>query len=369
MKVYRNCIPETSGGNEWTFTTAPEWVVITAQPQDTVVPEGGTAEFTVVAVNDETYQWYKVDTLDPNILGTQVSGATSATLTIDPVALTDEGYYYCEVMNAAMPDATSERARLLTERLMAHWKLDRNLNDEVGASNGTSPMKIMYSSGIDGDAAEIEAPDRYIVVDHDIGTFPGITVSAWFNPTDTAGWHVIIDSLYTGESNIAIFQEDDLLMGEVFGGGWVEGAGVVAGAWQHAALVYNSADEVMQLYLNGELIAEDDAAPDVWPQAGPLTMGAYVDFVDPDPPTPIDHFVGMLDDVRIYNYALSCVQVASMYVDFVPGAKACCLDLTTDLSGPEGEPDCIVNIYDLVEFAQTHWLECNIVPDCAFELP
>jgi hypothetical protein len=362
-------VPQTYTGNEWTFTTAPPWVVITGQPQDTVVPEGGTAELTVVAVNDETYQWYKVDTLDPNIVGTQVSGATSATLTIDPVALTDEGYYYCEVMNATLPDATSERARLLTERLMAYWKLDRDLNDEIGTNHGTSPAKITYSnSGIDGNAAEIADPDRYIVIDHDIGTFPGITVSAWFNPTEIEGWHIIMDAIPTGPSNIAIFQEDDLLMGEVFEGGWVEGTGVVAGAWQHAALVYNSADEVIQLYLNGDMIAEDFAEPDAWAQAGPLTMGAYFPADEPDPVAG-DYFVGMLDDVRIYNYALSCVQVASMYVDFVPTAEVCCVDYATDLSGPEGQPDCIVNIYDLVEFAKTHWLTCNIVPDCAFELP
>ena len=116
------------------------------------------------------------------------------------------------------------------------------------------------------------------------------------------------------------------------------------------------------------MIAEDFAEPDVWPQAGPLTMGAYFPADEPDP-VAADYFVGMLDDVRIYNYALSCVQVASMYVDFVPTAEVCCVDYATDLSGPLGEPDCIVDIYDLVEFARTHWLTCNIVPDCAFELP
>jgi hypothetical protein len=363
-------VPQLYEGREWTFRTAPEWVVIVGQPEDIVVPEGQDAEFTVAAVNDETYQWYYSST--PDGAGTILSGETTDTLAITNVQLADEGYYYCEVMNAAMPDATSERARLLTERIMAHWKLDRNLDDEVGTSDGTSPAKLTYSNnGIDGNAAQIEAPDGYIVIDNNIGTFPGVTVSAWINPTDIAGWHTIIDTLHTGDNNVSLFQEDDLLMGEVLNSGWVEGTGIVAGAWQHAALVCNTADEVLQLYLNGELIAEDDADPDVWVQAGPLTMGAYVDNTDPNNPTPIDHLVGLLDDVRIYNYALSCVQVASLYTadGFMSGEEVCCGDYDTDLSGPEDVPDCRVDIYDLVAFVKDWWLECNIVPDCAFELP
>ena len=58
-----------------------------------------------------------------------------------------------------------------------------------------------------------------------------------------------------------------------------------------------------------------------------------------------------------------------LYTGFIEGAEVCCGDYATDLSGPEDVPDCIVDIYDLAAFVQNWWLECNIVPDCAFELP
>ena len=364
-------VPQLYEGREWSFRTAPFKVVIVGQPQDAVVPEGEDAEFTVEAVNAETYQWYYSAT--PDGAGTLLTGETAYTLVVPNVQLADEGYYYCEVMNTAMPDATSDRARLLTERMMAHWKLDKDLKDEVSSLNdGSSPMTMKYSTdGIDGSAAQIEEPDRYIIIDNNIGTFPGVTVSAWINPSDTAGWHIIIDALHTGDNNVSLFQEDDLLMGEVLGSGWVEGAGVVVGEWQHAALVCSTADEVLQLYLNGELIGEDDAHPDTWAEVGPLTMGAYVDVEDPNNPTPIDHFVGLLDDVRIYNYALSCVQVATLYTaeGFMDEEEVCCVEYGTDLSGPEDVPDCIVDVYDLAAFVEDWWLKRNIVPDCAFELP
>jgi hypothetical protein len=67
-------------------TSAPE---IITQPLDQVVCDGGSASFTVVATGtDLTYQWRKgiveLDDLTENI-----SGATTATLTIDPASLSD----------------------------------------------------------------------------------------------------------------------------------------------------------------------------------------------------------------------------------------------------------------------------------------
>ncbi len=35
----------------------------------------------------------------------------------------------------------------------------------------------------------------------------------------------------------------------------------------------------------------------------------------------------------------------------------------TDLSGPAGEPDCLVDLYDYAFFA-AGWLDCNLYPDC-----
>ena len=235
-------------------------------------------------------------------------------------------------------------------------------------NDGTSPIPVSYDpGGIDGFAVIIEDPNQFVIVDNNIGIFPGATLSTWILPIDLAEWHVVMETTGEEDGSIHLFQEDDLLIGEVFGGGYAEGVEVVAEVWQHAVLVYNSVDEVIQLYLNGELIAEDDADADVWAQVGPLTIGAAMSAEEGK----VDYFAGGIDDTRIYNYALTCVQVASLYThdDFMPEAEVCCVDYSTDLSGSEDVPDCRVDIYDLVAFVQNWWLECNMVPDCAFELP
>jgi hypothetical protein len=43
---------------------------------------------------------------------------------------------------------------------------------------------------------------------------------------------------------------------------------------------------------------------------------------------------------------------------FVQGQLICEKNLITDISGPEGKPDCYVDIYDLITLA-TSWLQCN----------
>ena len=47
------------------------------------------------------------------------------------------------------------------------------------------------------------------------------------------------------------------------------------------------------------------------------------------------------------------------------GETICFQNPETDVSGPEGAPDCVVDIYDLVELAGG-WLKCNLIPaeDC-----
>jgi hypothetical protein len=88
-----------------TVYTSPE---ITAQPENQVSGVGGSASFTVVATGSNlTYQWRKglveMDDLEENI-----SGATTATLTINPVEYADAATDYNVVVSGSCtPDVTS----------------------------------------------------------------------------------------------------------------------------------------------------------------------------------------------------------------------------------------------------------------------
>ena len=71
-------------------------------------------------------------------------------------------------------------------------------------------------------------------------------------------------------------------------------------------------------------------------------------------------YYGAIDDLRFYNYPMDALEIAYLYTDVT--GTVCYENPTADVSGPQGEPDCIVDVYDMVELAGA-WLECNLVPE------
>ncbi|MBN2132424.1 MAG: hypothetical protein JW741_23180, partial [Sedimentisphaerales bacterium] len=64
---------------------------------------------------------------------------------------------------------------------------------------------------------------------------------------------------------------------------------------------------------------------------------------------------GLLDDLRMYNYALTGAEIAQLYYD-VTGIATCVEAPAADLSG-----DCFVDLKDFAEFV-VDWLNCGIIP-------
>ena len=82
-----------------------------------------------------------------------------------------------------------------------------------------------------------------------------------------------------------------------------------------------------------------------------------------DPQDETRYFNGMIDDVRIYNYALGPVEIADVILEAKPDASLCVSYPALDVSGPDDEPDCVVDIFDFAMMA-SQWTQCNLIPDC-----
>ncbi|MCL4176590.1 MAG: immunoglobulin domain-containing protein [Verrucomicrobia bacterium] len=135
---------------------------ISAQPEDQAVPEGGTAEFTVLATGSEplTYQWW---------FGAQpLTDQTNATLTLTAVTAAQAGLYTVQISNPAS-QITSNPARLKVEppappqferleledgKVTIHWSGTAILQEASNAAGpwtdlqtGPSPFSIIADKG------------------------------------------------------------------------------------------------------------------------------------------------------------------------------------------------------------------------------
>ena len=345
-------------GLPWSFTTGPPSPVIKTQPEDVTVAAGGEATFTVVVLNEPTYQWYYSET--PEGEGSEISGATDSTYTIEVVLKDDhEGYYYCIATNAYGEDE-SVHARLLTERLMAHWMFEGNLEDQIDAANdGISLEPVSYDAGAGGgQAVVIVDPNQFVLIENEIGRLKSITVTGWLKPTLLEEMQVILTATESTDSGVVYLHgADDELWGQVYGSASLGGGELKLNEWNLCALKYDAEAEEASLYLNGNLIDSGEINASVAPILPPLSIGAL---------NSVENFYyvnGLVDDVRIYNYPVSHLEIARMYTDTIPDSTACLGNPQYDLN-----EDCLVNILDFAILA-ANWANCNIVPECRFALP
>ncbi len=123
--------------------------------------------------------------------------------------------------------------------------------------------------------------------------------------------------------------------------------------WYHIALIYDG--NAIALYLNGleEARLETTDAPRS-DSIQPAAIGAALQSNG----NVRQLFEGLIDDVRIYNHPLNESEVRKLYTDVI--TEYCTEYPTADITGPDGEPDCRVDMYDLTLLA-SQWLVDNMV--------
>jgi hypothetical protein len=150
----------------------------------------------------------------------------------------------------------------------------------------------------------------------DIGNEPSlniksaITMAAWVLPRQSTGDHPIIAKEGAGGRQtywFGIYQgRFGLLLGG--GGGWGLDArafgNIPTDKWQHLAVTWNGAD--YSCYCNGAIVGTGRYSAQVPSSAAPVQIGQNSEFAS-------THFSGMIDEVMIFDRALSDVEVKQIY--------------------------------------------------------
>ena len=241
---------------------------------------------------------------------------------LDNVAIYDRALSQPEI--EALYNLTSPQGRKVTESDVpsqsdsgvSRYPFDGDVNDSWGSNDGTDNTSAGFVDGVFGQAKDFNGTDdRVELPDLGLNSSQSFTFSAWTNmDSGDSSIHGIV-SRYDGSDDIIQFQIDARNDPNVVH--WRAGH---AGSneisitsnvndpyesWIHIVGVYDSTGPTLRLYENGSLTAESTGTVDDFDTADGPWIGAQSDGSK--------YFNGAIDDVRIYDKALSPTEVEQLY--------------------------------------------------------
>ncbi|MCH8219016.1 MAG: hypothetical protein IH892_19835, partial [Planctomycetes bacterium] len=271
------------------------------------------------------------------------------------------------VLVLAVASTNVTKAQMVTDGLVGYWSLDKNtikgdtVEDVWGDNDGTIQGDPIVVAGRVGDALEFDGDDSVDIVGTDSLNFAGkneFTVTVWVNAAsddpvqgvvagccgtivaqrDVSGWALRYDGRNAGQEMEFIVQPGWQ------GDGGFGALGFAAGQWHHLAGVVDN--DRLLLYLDGAL--EKEMA-----YAGPMAGGGTE--------TEIGHatdggFIGLIDEVAIYDRALSAEEVEQNFeakglipseqaADPLPGDEVVDVPRNVTLAWTPGEFAATHNVY------------------------
>jgi hypothetical protein len=248
---------------------------------------------------------------------------------LDDIAIYNRVLTEEEIQNlytGTTPAACLDLPANLQDGLVGYWPFCGNANDESGngndgAVNGATLVEDRFGNA--GSAYSFDGLDDYIIANAstalDASSYSEITLSAWvntveFSPTGSASkiiTHTSIDG--SNGQQYALSVQHDSALYFLAGTGQFEANGInVSSAvlftnqWQHAIMTYDG--ESVRFYINGNLVFTKQES-DNFPTS---PTGALV-FSSIQSSQYNRLYNGLLDDIAIYNRALTPEEVTQLY--------------------------------------------------------
>ena len=202
--------------------------------------------------------------------------------------------------------------------LVAWWPSEGNTNDIINSNNGTILNGVTYATGKVGTAFAFNGVNSHIVVPDNPTLLINntITIEAWIYLNVTGKWqYIIIKDSETSHGEFHTFQmcvTDMNRIGFYLGDGtnpyWgLESTNLLAaGQWYHVAGVYDGS--VQGIFINGALDAINViGSHTLYNHNKPIRIGICYEQAYYHP------FDGMIDELSLYNQALTAQDIQSIY--------------------------------------------------------
>jgi len=276
--------------------SAGQSAVIYHELPDTVVLTDGWKEWAIKLAGITSVDLTAVTKMVIGVGDASAAGG-SGTLLVDQIVLVN--YVFVE---PAEPDSAA---------LAGQWNFEGNFEDSSGnARHGTAMGEPNFVAGKVGQAISLDGIGDYVEITGYKGILGpnAVTVTAWINTISTETGTIVNWGTQSNGQRVDFRVNADRLRVE-HGGGNIQGdTNVNDGSWHHVAVTVQenatiSYPEVI-LYLDGI----DDTRPGTDPDM--FNIIANVDVSIGYRATNNDRFfMGQIDDVRIYDYALSRAEV------------------------------------------------------------
>jgi len=207
---------------------------------------------------------------------------------------------------------------LVSTNVIGWWRAEGNANDSAGTNNGGLNGEVTFTDGEVGRAFQFSGTNQNVVVSNAPGLNPtnGITLEAWVYPTHVPALDEIAMDIASKDGETSNRQYLLTLDGhQVFSAHIGVPSGlrqiygttpVQANHWYHVVETYNGSNFI--LYVNGAVDASMPVTGSIITTTQPLRIGG-----GSPPNTPPYFFKGKIDEVTLYNRALSPAEVAGIY--------------------------------------------------------
>ncbi|CAA6826569.1 MAG: Unknown protein [uncultured Sulfurovum sp.] len=203
----------------------------------------------------------------------------------------------------------------LEEGLVAHYEFEGDANDSSGNGNhGTEYGGVSYVDGVIGQAGSFDGVDDHIEIDSNVGdNEQTLSVSVWAKTSDLSNdWGMIVGREYSG-SNVndvwSIKQHLNSVGVQVLESDSSEYYNEVQinDSWQQLGFIYNGNEKKLKAFKNSKIIYSLDVLQGSLNSDNLLKLfiGTYA--------TKNYYYNGHIDDLRIYNRALSESEIQELY--------------------------------------------------------
>ncbi len=197
---------------------------------------------------------------------------------------------------------------------VAYFALDEGAGNAASFGLGTGNVAggATWTPGQQGTALQLDGSGYVAVTDPVDGSLDlqlGLTIALWVRPDALGGHHVLVskDDAYELEIGNLVPGQLNLRLNN-----FIEGTATTllkTGTWQHVAVTYDG--NSVRYYRNGLADGSHPHGNAIHANARDVGLGAR-----PSPASsggPVYHFTGGLDEVRIYDEALSSTDVMTLY--------------------------------------------------------